>query len=434
MSIPSSGRASPSLCRGWTKNKQKHKLNHVPGLTHGLDQKSEAGHPQWTYGGKAYVNSNLVVQAPYTPSRTVWQYILWQVNDPLVHYLASDLNTSTRYTGPGYSDDLTSKPMPTVSLNTVADHYQPWGRNTAMAYLGNGVDSNQYNLGYRDPLVWGSDYWNFPSGQGLPLSTLGRIHRGTPWQTVYLKATDIMQETVTGAFGTGNVGVNTWMQWTGNMDPNDAALTAPISDRYLLGVLVPLMNTNDPAQLLSVNDINLADWVNVMNGFVVLTNSTDFPTDYTTPQFDAFIVSASSPQAWFIANAIAQTRTNISTQHFQSIGEILQTSALSEDSPWLNTNSSDQISYGISDEAYEAIPSQLLPLLRLDSVGAVIQANGSFSLQFSGSDGYAYILETSTNLINWDVVSTNYPIQGSFCVPISPMPDSQKQFYRSVLR
>src|SRR5665213_1969461 len=42
--IPSSGRASPSLRWGWTKNKQKHKLNHVPRLTHGLDQKSEPGH------------------------------------------------------------------------------------------------------------------------------------------------------------------------------------------------------------------------------------------------------------------------------------------------------------------------------------------------------------------------------------------------------
>src|ERR1035437_6141690 len=43
LSSPSSGRAAPSLRRGWTKNKQKHKLNHVPGLTHGLDQKSEPG-------------------------------------------------------------------------------------------------------------------------------------------------------------------------------------------------------------------------------------------------------------------------------------------------------------------------------------------------------------------------------------------------------
>src|ERR1035437_4065139 len=44
LSIPRPGRASPSLRWGWTKNKQKHKLNHVPGLTHGLDQKSEPGH------------------------------------------------------------------------------------------------------------------------------------------------------------------------------------------------------------------------------------------------------------------------------------------------------------------------------------------------------------------------------------------------------
>jgi HTH-like domain len=44
LSIPSSGRASPSLRRGWTRNKQKHKLNQVPGLTRGLAQKGEPGH------------------------------------------------------------------------------------------------------------------------------------------------------------------------------------------------------------------------------------------------------------------------------------------------------------------------------------------------------------------------------------------------------
>jgi len=51
LSIPSSGRASPSLRWGWTKNKRKHKLNHVSGLTHGLDQKSEAYQvePQWEF-------------------------------------------------------------------------------------------------------------------------------------------------------------------------------------------------------------------------------------------------------------------------------------------------------------------------------------------------------------------------------------------------
>src|SRR5450759_297305 len=41
LSSPSSGRAAPSLRRGWTKNKQKHKLNHVPGLTLSLIHISE---------------------------------------------------------------------------------------------------------------------------------------------------------------------------------------------------------------------------------------------------------------------------------------------------------------------------------------------------------------------------------------------------------
>ena len=43
LSIPSSGRAAPSLHWGWTENQQKHKLNPVPGLTHGLNRKSEPG-------------------------------------------------------------------------------------------------------------------------------------------------------------------------------------------------------------------------------------------------------------------------------------------------------------------------------------------------------------------------------------------------------
>src|SRR5208282_564110 len=57
LSIPSSGRATPSLRRGWTRNKQKHKLNQVPGLTHGLAQKSEPGH-------------SIAIVAAATPGRT----------------------------------------------------------------------------------------------------------------------------------------------------------------------------------------------------------------------------------------------------------------------------------------------------------------------------------------------------------------------------
>ena len=44
--------------------------------------------------GATETNPSYGTQAPYTPTRTVVQYISWQANDPLVHYVASDLNFS----------------------------------------------------------------------------------------------------------------------------------------------------------------------------------------------------------------------------------------------------------------------------------------------------------------------------------------------------
>jgi len=66
-----------------------------------------------------------------------------------------------------------------------------------------GVDTNAYNLAYKDPLIWGSDYWSFPTNQTWNPNWLGRIHRGTPWQTIYLKSSDLLSET---QFNGANVG------------------------------------------------------------------------------------------------------------------------------------------------------------------------------------------------------------------------------------
>jgi hypothetical protein len=224
------------------------------------------------------------------------------------------------------------------------------------------------------------------------------------------------------------------MIWTGDADANDAALSAPVNDWRLAGLLVALFNTNDPTQLMSVNDTSTTDWLNILGGITVLTNSSPSPVGYYyAPQFDSYIMSSNSSQASVIANAIAQTKTAQSGHAFNSIGDILATPELTVISPWLNTSTSDQINYGISDKAYEAIPAQLLPLLRADSTGTIISGNGNWNLQFSGSDGFAYALQTSTNLVKWEMVSTNCPQQGVFIVPLPITPDSPKHFYRSVL-
>jgi hypothetical protein len=388
--------------------------------------------PNFQYGGQTYSNTQASVQVPYTPSRTVYNYILWQANDPLVHYLASDLN----YVNPGFigwkqTDEPTTQ-LPVVSQNTPGPRFQPWGQNQQMLKL-SGVDQNAYNLTYKDPLIWCPENWNFPTNLLSALGGLGQVHRGTPWQTVYLKASNILNEYSI----LGNLGTNTWMLWTGDTDPNDAALTAPANDWRLAGLLISLLNTNDPTQLVSVNDPNIADWLNVLNGLTVYSNSVAYPfTSYTTaPQFDTYVIASNSPQTLIVANGIAQVRAIQPNQFFYFIGDILATIELTENSPWLNTNSPsrifNQLQYGITDAAYEAIPAQLLLLLRPDSIGAMLPTNGGWSLQFSGSDGYAYALQTSTNLVNWNTVNTNYPVQGRFCA--SPLQNPSARYYRTLL-
>ena len=77
-------------------------------------------------------------------------------------------------------------------------------------------------------------------------SWLGRVHRGTPWQTLYLKAPGAT--------------LPSWMQWTGNGQlltnwngsyglTYDAFFTQPTNDWRLASLLVSLLNTNDPRTL-----------------------------------------------------------------------------------------------------------------------------------------------------------------------------------------
>ena len=67
--------------------------------------------------------STNAVQVPYTPTRTKVQYSTWQANDPLVHYLASDLSDA--------ADDAINNNVALVdspaSLGQPNSRYMPWG-------------------------------------------------------------------------------------------------------------------------------------------------------------------------------------------------------------------------------------------------------------------------------------------------------------------
>jgi hypothetical protein len=390
--------------------------------------------------------TNYIVQVPFTPTATISSYTSWQANDPLIHYLASDLTFVGVEEPKNVPTGLQVQYNPAVavlaypSFNVVNNRYQPWGlqyTNNFPQAGSNAIVPSTFGLAIKDPLVWGSDYWNFPTNLLSDFAGLGQVHRGTPWQTIYLKTDDVLN--ILDSFGDISSGTNTWVAWTGDEDIPDAAIMAPVNDWQSASLMIALLNTNNITQLMSVNDPNIADWLNILNGLTVYSNSTTLPPFLLRYgiipliTFDTYVMSSNSPQAEIIANGIAQAKSAQPNQDFYSVGDILSAPELTVSSPWLNTSSASQLAYGITDAAYEAIPTQLLLLLRPDSIGALSLTNGGVNLQFSGSDALSYELQQSTDLVHWFALSTNNPAHGVFNVIIPAVPGSSQQFYRTVL-
>jgi hypothetical protein len=205
-------------------------------------------------------------------------------------------------------------------------------------------------------------------------------------------------------------------------------LTEPTNDWKIAALFASLLNTNSPRALLSVNQINLNTWGQTFSaGITVFTNG----TSVSPPQFTPLVMAANSPQAAIIVNGINNLRATQPGGLFHNNGDVLAAPELSAASPWLNLTNS-QVQYGISDAAYEIIPSQILPWLRIDSIGSVARINGALQLQFTGFDGYGYMIETSTNLVNWTTITTLYPTNGiSNFTDASP--PSNRRYYRTEL-
>jgi hypothetical protein len=341
-------------------------------------------------------------EAPFNPMRTFYQYIRWEANDPLVHYTVSDL-TDFLGTNPRVQWDSNSmSPLNRLlAENPLNDHYRPWGGNPL-----NPAETSpmtQYNPAIKDPLIYQSDSWDFPSNTPLNFEMLGRVHRGTPWQTVYLKSPD--------------TSASTWVMWLGNTNVADAMSSRPINDRLLVDLFDLWVNHKSPHQRISVNSTGTNAWLSVLHGVGVLTNS--FPESRR-------ILSSNSPQAQVIAAAILRNRSTRSNQLFASVGDILSTPELSSASPWLDTN------VVASDRALERIPARLLPLIRFDSVGSIQLQGGQVTARFTGYDGVGYVTEVSSNLSDWITVSTHVPTNNVFSYPIIPV--APVEFHRSKIQ
>ena len=344
--------------------------------------------------------------APFQPYRNIYLVNVWQANDPLVHYTVGDL---TDLTGPWTNrfelDNLPS-PTPMSSLGNLNGRYEPWGGRP-----GSGTPLvPPYSVSLKDPVPSSSgrsDYWDFPTNKFANPGWVGRVHRGSPWQTVYLKPPDTNAWTSYWRAWTGNpqfvtnlgqfstniilpriavyglppatTNTNPVVTFTNGLAVFDAYLSQPAGDGHLLDLFSTAFDASATRGRLSINQTNLAAWSAVLSGVIALTNSGvanlgGNSYGIVTPlvispagTYDPTAPTNTLPPVVQIVNAINAVRATFPNGAFQRLGDLLSVPQLTVASPFLNLSSSPP-NPPLSDAAMERIPQQILGLLKADTV------------------------------------------------------------------
>jgi len=105
-----------------------------------------------------YSYASNTFNAPFQPFRNIYLVTDWQANDPLVHYMLSDLVDPARTTL--VLDKFSpAAPRPTDNLGRINSRYEPWGGNPR----GYSLSQTAYDLTVKDPFISDPDYWDFPT-------------------------------------------------------------------------------------------------------------------------------------------------------------------------------------------------------------------------------------------------------------------------------
>jgi hypothetical protein len=333
-----------------------------------------------------------VQPVPFSPTINFAVPMNWQANDPIVHYLSSELFNLAE------SEQIKKLIPGTTQSNLLSNigkknnRYQPWGHSETE------TDPDSYNPSLKDPLVRSADAWEFPTNVFPTVGWLGRIHRGTPWQTVYLKASNVG---LTNIVNSPNEWVNNavyrpaaekWANWTGNKTLEEGFYSRPVTDRVLFDVFTTALNDNSTRGQLPINQTNLAAWSAVFSGVIALTNNSteaallnglpgQFAPLVIQPAglYDPFNTNTWSPLVK-IVDGINRTRANkdfFQSLTFNHLGDILAVPELTDASPFLNlTPGSFAVQRGMNDSVYEWLPQQVMSLLQVGKPRFAIYSYG----------------------------------------------------------
>lgn len=413
-----------------------------------------------------------VRQIPFTPTVRKSIYQTWQANDPLVHYTVEDLEDNEQLASqslfimPGQRvpvQNLHNLGIPGEAPGQINRRYRPWPSIQGAAPF-------SYNMAHKDPLVRQSDDWQFPTNKFPNIGWLGRLHRGTPWQTIYLKSylgtdgngrlltvndlpdpnrlrlpydglnnpfqtllvnTDIGEEvqdvdltriSEPEKINNFEIARLNWFRWAGSFG------THPTNDWKILEHFTTAMNDNSSRGLLSVNQAGLAAWSAVLSGVTVQTNMSPSSiqlrdldgmlgaqyTARTIQPAGLFGLPGSDPSETPLAqivngnNGINATRARFAGGRFRTLGDVLATPALTVQSPFTQWENASVAQAGLDDLAVERIPQQILSLLKADEPRVTVYAYGQ-SLRPANQS-----LRTDARPERLFNICTNYQITGEF--------------------
>ena len=333
----------------------------------------------------------------------------WQVNDPLVNGHLMDYR-KYNHAKPGVNPDpatgeevavanvnfppITMAGPPRLGLNMGRENlcWQPWSASLDQPRV----------MTYKDPGVSSSAFWDFPVvGYDAPLrrlGDLGRVHRGTPWQTVYLKAPpppkwgdgqnpeqvdwDADPEVIPNTGGEKRTPhfmakdsdgndiyidyIDIWREWVltrwqrgildGNGNDGKTALnsrnlwfkihpTRPESDWALLESFTV---GDDTRGLLSINQTASAAWAAALAGVEILPGHVD----------GGHVRPGDGRMSKIVSGINKYRASKRGKMPYALVSEILEVPELSLNSPYLPTVPSEW--------HCEAIPRQVLSLLRVE--------------------------------------------------------------------
>lgn len=299
-----------------------------------------------------------IIQVPFAPTRRLVQQQSWMANDPLVHYHIEDLASLYSETNnvtavpPSYSQRVSIRGLPNLG-EPFNLRYRPWGR-----VAGTDVDAFSFETAVKDPMVTQSDDWDFPTNSFFfpNVGWLGRVHRGTPWQTFYLKSKALP--------------VPDWVRLAGRAESH------PTNDWWLLQHFTTALSEEAMRGRLSVNQTNEAAWAAVLGGLNVLSNTSRGLNPRLPVAATDLYVSPLSPQLRQLVGNLNTNRLFRAGQVYRGLGEILSAPALTDASPFLDLNGIQAGLVKINDAIYERIPQQILGLLKEDEAFFAVYSYG----------------------------------------------------------